>query len=396
MKNILSFIIVAFFFANASYAQKQTLFIDKDYKTVLQEAKTNKKPIVIMFYATWCAHCNKMKNDVFIDPNVINFYKNTFNCMAVDAESPIGIELKTKFQDKFKIRSYPTFAFFDSNENLLYAIAGEFTADKFIAEGQNVLLPENQFLNIKNKFEADVSNPDNCLKYIVILRKAGFDSTPVTETYLKTLNKKERFTELNWRIVANGINDFNSDEFLFIIKNKEAYSAVSSPARVDKKIVSLMNENFKNDYEKADAVSYNNKKAIAETFQIRKVDSLIFNYDMLFTSDAKDWKNYQKVTEANVEKFASKNANLLTEICTNYLNYIDDKKGLQNAVNWSYQSLEISPSLDKYILTAKLLKKLKEYKQALETAEKGKALAESYGWKTEEIEKLITEIKSID
>lgn len=393
MKFFFTFFIVSFFFVNTAKAQKQTLFLDKNYNAALQEAKIQKKPIVMMFYATWCAHCNKMKNETFLDSTVVNFYKKAFICVAVDAESSIGTELKSKFQNNFKVRSYPTFAFLDANENLLYCTSGEFKTDAFITEGKNALITENQFLTLKDKFYADVSNSDNCLKYITILRKAGFDATEVTEKYLKTKTDQERFTELNWRIVANGINNFDSDEFKFIIKNKEAFAKVASPVRVEKKIVYLVSETFKNYAEKLDTLNFNKTKSVAKTFQIRKVDSLVFRYEMLLSEQTNNWKEYQKTTLNNVEKFAWKDSNLLTEIISVYLNSIDDKIGLFNAVEWSKQAITISPSLDKYAIITKLLLKNKDYKQALEFANNGKTMATSYGWKAEEIDKLLIDIK---
>lgn len=387
-------VVVLFFCTNLSIGQKQTLFVDKSYDAAFIEAQTQKKPLIIMFYATWCAHCNKMKNEVFTNQEVVDFYKQNYICMAIDAESEAGIRLKNMLQNKFKVRSYPTFAFLDSNENFLYCMSGEFKSDIFITEGKNTLLSENQYATIKSNFYNDVSNADNCLKYITILKKAGFDATEVTQKYLKTKSESEIYTELNWRIMANGISDFDSEEFKNIVKNSETFAKVSSPTRVEKKIVYVVSETFKDYANKSDTTNYFKRRPIAESFKIRKIDSLLFTYDMLITSGTNNWKKYQKTTEDNVEKFALKNSNLLTEICTNYLDNINDKKGLQNAVIWSNKNIENSPSLDKYILTSKLLKKLNELKHAIDTAQKGKAFAQSLGWKTDEIDKLIAELKT--
>lgn len=392
---IAQFVLICFLMLNSIsvLGQKQTLFVDSDYNAALQEAKREKKPLVVMFYATWCAHCNKMKNEIFVDTTVANFYKKSFVCMAVDAETAVGIQLKDKFQNKFKIRSYPTFAFLDTNENLLYCTAGEFKTDVFITEGKNVLLPENQMGTIKDKFNADVSNADNCLKYISILRKAGFDATEVTRKYLKTKTKDELFTELNWRIMANGINDFDSEEFKFITNNREAFGKAASPTRVDKKIIFMVSETFKSYAEKLDSVNFNKRRPIAQSYQIRKVDSLVFRYDLQLSEGLKAWKNYQKAAETNIEKFGWKDTNLINEIASNYLEFINDKKGLLNAVKWCNQSISLSPSLDKYILTSKLLIKAKEYNQASEFLQNSKSIAQNFGWKTDELDKLLSETK---
>ena len=378
---------------NFSFGQQKPLFIEKNYDVVLKEAKQQNRPIVVMFYASWCEHCKKMKEEVLIDTDLINFYNSNFICIGIDAESNTGISLKTKFQDKFKVKSYPTFAFLDSNENLLSCISGEFKKDDFINEGKNALIPENQFNTLKTTFNTNPSNPDYCLKFITVARKAGFDATPITQKYLKTKTKEELFSELNWRIIANGINDIGAEEIKYIVENKEAFAKVSSPTRVEKKLVFVAADNLKPLAEIGDTLNYYKKRPIAESFKIRKVDSLLFRYDLMISDRTSNWKKYQKTTELNVDKFALKDSNTLVEICSNYLEFITDKKGIDNAINWAKQAITISETLEKYSLLSKLYSKQKEYSNALLYAEKGKTLATNFGWKTDEIDKLITEIK---
>lgn len=381
-------------FIHTSFAQKQTLFLDKNLDDVVKQSKVEKKPIVVMYYATWCSHCNKMKNDVFVEPEVINFYNNNYICMAVDAESPEGTNLKNRFQDKFKVKSYPTFTFIDSNENLLSCISGEFKKDEFITEGKNALIPENQFNNIKNKFNADASNADNCLKFIVIARKAGFDATPITQKYLKTKSKEELFSELNWRIMANGINDIEAEEIKFIADNQVEFAKVSSPVRVEKKLVFIASDNLRNYAELGDSINYNKKRPIAASFKIRKVDSLLFRYDLMISERTANWKRYEAVANANVEKFAWKDSNTLIEISSNFLGFITDKKGINNAIDWSKQALLLGESIEKYKVISRLYLKNRDFKSAMEYAEKGKTAATNFGWNTDEMDQLITEIKS--
>ena len=156
----------------------------------------------------------------------------------------------------------------------------------------------------------------------------------------------------------------------------------------------IVSETFKNYSDNLDTINYYKRRSIAQTFQIRKVDSLVFRYDMLIYEQTKNWKDYQKTTVANIEKFAWKDSNLLDEIASVYLNFIDDKKGLTNAINWSKQAIAISPSLDKYYTISRLLIKIKDYKQALEFVNTGKNMALNNGWKTENMDNLLIEIKN--
>lgn len=375
-------------------AQKQTLFIDKNYDEILKIAKTEKKPIALMFYANWCEHCKKMKNEVFTDNDVINYFNTNFICIAIDSESSEGTVLKNRLQSKFRVKFYPTFAFLDSNENLLNSVAGELKKEDFIKEGQLSLTPESQFNTIKNNFYQDVTNADNCLKYVIFTRKAGLDATSITQTYLKTISEDKWISEINWRIIANGINNIEAKEVPFINSHKEEFAKVSSTIRVEKKFVFLTSDNLKPLAELTDTINYFRLRPIAESFKIRKVDSLLFRYDLLICENATNWKKYQQVTTSSVEKFAWKDSNTLMQISTFYLTFIDDKKALTNAVNWTKQAIVLGESLNKYVLLSKLYIKLKDYKSALEFAQKGKQSATSYGWNSLEIDNLILDIKN--
>lgn len=373
--------------------QKLTLFSEIKYEEALAAAKTEKKPLLMLFYTNWCPHCKKMKSEIFTDSEVVKFYQNNFVCMAVDADSAEGKDLRAKFTSQFKVTSFPTFAFIDSNENLLYCNSGEFKKDAFIVEGNGVLVPENQLPNIKKAFESESSNPDKCLKYIIALRQANLDATPVAQKYFSTKTEEERFSEINWKVFSNGINNFDTPEFNFVIKNKEAFGKVVSPARVDKKITYTISEVLKSYANISDTINYNKKRSVAQSFQWRKIDSLVYTFDLQILSQTSNWKKYQKVTFDNVEKFSSNDATALFNICDTYLKEIDDKKGLSQAVTWSRHLLTLSESKDKYILATKLLLKLKNYKQAAEMAQKGKSFVENVGFNADELNVLLEQIK---
>ena len=393
MNKLLFYFVMLFALSTTTFAQNQTLFLDSNYETVLAQSKKESKPIALLFYAKWCSHCKKMKEETFIDVDVIKFFSTSYICLAVDAESAEGIALKNKLQSKFLVKSYPTFAFIDSNENLLYCIAGEFKKDAFILEGTKALVPENQFNVVKDKFNADPSNAENCLRYIIVTRKAGFDATSITQKYLKTKSEAELFTELNWKILANGINNIDAKEVPFIVAKKEEFSKVVTLSRIEKKLIFMVSDNLKPLADLGDTLQYNKKRPIAASFQIRKVDSLLFRYDLTINEYSQNWKNYKKTAEFSVDKFVWKDSYTLVNISNNYLAHFDDKKSLDLAVSWAKQALTLGESLDKYLLIVKLYAKEKDYTNAMLYANNAKTVATNFGWKTEELDKLLVDLK---
>ncbi len=393
MNRLFLYFLLTFLVSTSTFAQKQTLFLDTNYDIALAQAKKENKPIALMFYAKWCSHCKKMKEEIFIDADVIKFYSTSYICVAVDAESADGTTLKNKLQSKFLVKSYPTFAFIDNNENLLYCISGELKKDVFILEGTKSLVAENQFNIIKDKFDADNSNAENCLRYIIVTRKAGFDATEITQKYLKTKSEAELFTELNWKIIANGINNIDAKEVPFIVAKKEEFAKVVTLSRIEKKLIYMTSDNLKPLVDFGDTIRYNKKRSIAAAFQIRKVDSLLFRYDLTLNEYSQNWKNYKKTAESSVDKFAWKDSNTLVDISNNYLAHLDDKKSLDLAVSWAKQALTLGESLDKYLLIVKLYAKEKDFTNAMLYANNAKTVATNFGWKTEELDKLLVDLK---
>lgn len=376
-------------------AQNQTLFIDKDYNTVIKESKITQKPLVVFFYAKWCTHCNKMKSEVFIDNEVVKLYQTNYSCVAVDVESEAGIALKNKFESVFKVKSYPTFAILDSDENLLYASSGELKKEGFIKMGKELLNPENHYKKIKEDFYADISDPINCLKFITVHKKAGFDVTPITRKYLETQTEKQLFTELNWRILSNGITDIEAKEIQFISANKDNFAKVSSEKRVERKLFFVTSENLKPSLELLDTVGYYKKRSIAEKFGYRSVDSLLFRYDLILYEHTNNWKKYEEIAVATADKFLQSDSKTLIEIATNFVQHTSNKIAIQKATNWIKQSLLLEENSEKYKILSKLYFKTEDYKSALIYAQKGKDFASKMGWKTEEFDVIISEIKLV-
>lgn len=379
--------------ATSAICQQQTLFIDRNYNESLALAKKENKPIVILFYTSWCPHCNVMKREVFTDTTVADFYSKNFVCVAVNSDSDYGKELILKFKNTFKVVSFPTFAFLDTNETLLYCTTGELKKDSFLSEGKQVLLPDNQLPNLRNSFLTETSNPNKCLKYISNLRKAGIDATSIAQEYWKTLNEAQKLTEENWQIFAYGINNFDTDEFRFVVQNKESYSKVASPKRVEKKLVYTISETLKPYLDNADTLNYTKKRFIAESFHIRKIDSLLYRLDIQLSIQTNNWKKYQKTTTENVEKFSWNDPVLLYDICETYYHNISDKKGLLLAIHWGKQVLDFGESIDKYVLLTHLSLKVKDYKMAKDFAQKGKTFANVLQLNSDALNPLLEEIK---
>jgi thioredoxin-related protein len=360
-----------------------------DIDKAIEQSKQQHKPVFFMCYASWCSHCHKMRTEVFKDSAVASFYNMHYVCAAMDMEKGDGIA----WHDKLRIRNYPTLIYLDSNGTILYRLAGEFTAANFIAEGKNAMIIQNQLPFIKQQFESDITNGTNCLAYILALRKGDMDAVEPAKKYFTTQSDEQLLTILNWRIFANGITAINSREFQFVLAHQKEFAAITSTFRVDRKITTTVVELLYPFVNSKDTINYLKYRPLAISMRNKKVDSLVFTYDIALAEATSNWGLYQFITKQYVNTFISTDYFSLNHVAKVYLQHIDDKVALQQAINWVNKSILIHEEYPTYILFAQLNKKIGNTKDAIDAAEKGKKIAEKLGWDTKEANELLHELK---
>ncbi|WP_281632669.1 thioredoxin family protein [Flavobacterium luteolum] len=373
-------------------AQNKFVPVDVPYKTALENAKKERKPVFVMLYADWCPHCNLMKTEVLSDPAIMEFLNKNFICTYKNIEKEEGIALKNQFNTK----SLPTFLFLDSNETLIYALKGEMKKPEFQNELNNALNPKMQLPYLEKQFLADPSNSDKFFVYLNTLKK-GKDRTDLsvpTHIYLDTQSEKQLVSELNWRVIANGVTDIKSREFQYVINHQKEFAAVASQSRVDRKIESIVNELLRPLVDNLDTINYYKQREIAKSIRLQKTDSLVFKYDLTLAERTEKWDFYKKVTLEDTQKLVWNDASFLKDIGNTYFKHIKDKESLKKAIFWVDRSLELSDSYDGNLLEAKLYNKIKDKKKALEYAKNAKAIAKEMDWNSKEADTLLAELNT--
>lgn len=393
MKSSINHIIILMILLLSSTIKAQNTaitFIQNDYKLALEQSKVSKKTIFVMVHASWCSHCNKMKNTVLKEPTVISFFNTNFINVMMDSETTAGKE----FMKKFNINSFPTYVFLDQNETHLYSTAGEFTTEEFIAEAQKALNPNTQLPFLERQFNKDVSNSDNCFLYLNFLRKSidKDKSDAVVSKYLATQSKEQLISAINWKIIAYGVNDLNSETFDLIVKRQSHLAKVASQKRVEAKIVSVIKKELTQNMNLLDSINYSKNRILAKNTNMAKVDSLVFKNDLLMYEGIKNWKKYQHTTLESVQKWAWNDYSTINSISKNYIDHINSKEDLKTAITWAKRSVELNNSAESTLLLARLYNKINDKKAAIENAKKAKAIITAMGWNTNDIDQFYKDL----
>ncbi|ANI90722.1 hypothetical protein A9P82_10005 [Arachidicoccus ginsenosidimutans] len=85
-------------------AKDSIVFVHKNWKHILSEAKMKDKYIFVDANTSWCGPCKLLKTTTFKDKSVAAFFNNHFINASFDMEKGEGVALA----DKWKVDAYPS------------------------------------------------------------------------------------------------------------------------------------------------------------------------------------------------------------------------------------------------------------------------------------------------
>jgi thioredoxin-related protein len=107
----------------------------EDWRYVVKSAQEQNKPIFAMVCAPWCSKCAQMKQSVFTDPDVGNFFNDHFVCAMMNSE-----DTRTNIRvTGWGVKAVPTLVFLDQNHKVIYEVAGFRDSKRMIEEAQKAL-----------------------------------------------------------------------------------------------------------------------------------------------------------------------------------------------------------------------------------------------------------------
>ncbi len=108
-----------------------------NFNTGLQKARSERKPVIIDFYADWCHWCKVMERTTFADSNVVRSLNNDYIAIKVDTQSMESIHyLNRSLSPKelamhFGIKGLPTVVFLDKSGEVITLLPGYIKAPTF-------------------------------------------------------------------------------------------------------------------------------------------------------------------------------------------------------------------------------------------------------------------------
>ncbi len=319
----------------------QINFNHETFKEIKAKAKKENKLIFMDAYTSWCGPCKWMAKNVFTNDTVAKYYNDAFINAKIDMEAGEGIDIAKLYN----VRVYPSLLFIDGDGNLIHRAAGSRPAADFIQLGKDAQNPEKQFSGLETKYKSGVRDVQFMMTYLDALQSVGLDTKEALNAYFSTQFEMGLVTRQNWTIIRAYLNDYQSKEFNYLVKNAAEFAKRYSADSVNNKIYEVYMNACMNKIYSAPSDSskfWGLKEEIKKTGFARS-EELVLNADMNYYQNKKDYLNYAKTAINYIDKYKSKDAMELNNTAYEFYSNIKDKTMLAKAEEWAKKAFELEP-----------------------------------------------------
>ena len=241
MKNIFLFsaLFSAFLSCDKNNNTKDGIKFEKDnWENTLAKAKVENKIVFVDAYTTWCGPCKKMDAKTFPDKKVGDFYNKNFINIKVDAEKGDGLGIA----EKYKVNSYPTLFFVNSDAELVHSSVGAKNPEELINLGELVVTmvkdPKKSFLAMEKRYKDGERGSEFLMSYAYVLLDREMNYNQVFNDYVKT--QSDLLTSDNIKFISNFTRDSSFPYYEFIIKHKVEFDKVVGKEVIDEIFTTIL------------------------------------------------------------------------------------------------------------------------------------------------------------
>ncbi len=321
----------------------------------LAKAKKENKIVFMDCYTTWCGPCKYLAKNVFTQKEVGDFFNKNFVNVKMDMESEAGKPL----MGKYNVSAFPTLLWLDADGNIQHKTVGAGDAKALLVTAKTAVDPENSWGALNKKFLAGERSEAFLQNFILVSSKARFDTKVAAEAYYSTKKLEQLINKLDTEIILSTVKSSSDSKFLFVMKNKEKFYAVSEKASIDQFIEQtmmgeLMNVVRKGDKEETSAKKKElislDEKIGAKIIAFSEVNMLYRNPDRLkFYKAMVDYSiNYEFDNSKNLNRYAWMLAEAKEEL---------SQEMMDNALKMAKRSVEIDANFANIDTYACLLSK---------------------------------------
>ncbi|NND06040.1 MAG: DUF255 domain-containing protein [Saprospiraceae bacterium] len=343
------------------------------------------KMIFVDAYASWCAPCKVMDQQVFTDSMVAAFFNAKFINLKLDMEKGDG-EAAT---EKYDVKAYPTFLFIDSAGSLLHKGIGYMMPKDLVSLALRARDPSTQLASLAAKYAGGARGDKVHLAYAKALSRARdqrFDI--VARAYLDT--QPDWTDKATMELVLQTAKVYGDPCYQDILKNKFLYIKAYGEGVVYGRLLHMLEKHY---FEDIDAVKLSDvKQKYADIFPISKEGQFYDNFELSFYERTNRKEKYIDAAKQYVKKYPNLSWSALNGLSWNIYEKYGDEKALKLATRWAKKSIELQSNHYNNDTLAALYYKQGKEKPARKYAERAIELAKAakadYSTTTELLERI--------
>lgn len=367
-----------------------------NWNAVLAQAKKEQKSIFLDAVASWCAPCKRMDDEVYSDPEISDYVNSNFIPLQVqfDQAKNDPQTFKNWYADakmlmaKYSITAYPTFLFIDGDGKVIEKGIGFQPAAEFLALLKKVNDPNTSYAVQIAKYQAGKIQGQQLMTLAIRAQKLldTVLANQVAKRYHITVLEKEDPAALLNLELRDFIVDFQT---LFSLNDRLIKYLYTHQAEVDAKLDYknfaqkvmdyLINRDLILPIIEPKGVHQSNtpdwkalNKKIRKAYDVKTADRLIYNTQIDWYKEEKDWPNVVKYTIAQLEAEKLDTVGILARSNLNNISFnlifthSDDPVTLKKAIGYMELILPHNPEMHTWIDTyANLLYKIGQKEKAI-------------------------------
>ncbi len=392
MKYLAGVILIFFYFSLYVYGQKGMEFFKGDWDELIEEAQNSNKPIFVDAYASWCGPCKYMAKNVFTDQGVGEFYNKHFICYKMDMEKGKGKDIAKKYA----VRVYPTYLYLDKNGSVMHVAVGGMKPERFISTAEKSMDPKRSLSGLRNQYMNGNKSDSLLLEYAKMLKSAYMDHSTIANELLEKQKESDLLKPIIWDAIRLFVEDMESNEFSYLVNNREKYSEKYGEKEVTKKIAMVFQQSAYNIARSGKTDKFAKLKQRITEFNLEDEKKMLGDCELLYYKTTRDWSNFCMAASAYLDSVQINDEEAISDFSATICNRCDDRVLLEKVKKLIESALVDNRSFELLNSYSIVLYKLSLEDEALDAAEEAVKIAKSNNIDCRETERLIQRIKSPD
>ena len=216
-------------------AQEQGVqFQELTFQEALNKAKAENKLVFVDCYTSWCGPCKYMLNNVFVLPEVGEFFNEHFVNVKYDMEQGEGRYLNGRFH----VRSYPTFLMIRPDGTVQHRIVGSRKTENFMECVKRGAEERTSRYYLEKLYKEGKLGAEQRTLYRKSLEDAGdWDEVKaLTGEEFKRLSDQEKCLPKNWYLYDQDEVGPQDERFAYVLAHKADFDKQIGKKVVDKRL----------------------------------------------------------------------------------------------------------------------------------------------------------------